>query len=106
MLKIVWLNFLFSGEFEPKCGKRHQNGLNRFKVLNPRNKDLYTREGEWPHACITFKESSDDGDTFVGGASLITPGILVTNAYKIRLVCTTPNFIQLTQNLTSDKQFS
>jgi hypothetical protein len=37
---------------------------------------ISSQEGEWPHACLIFHK-----DKVIGGASLITPKVLVTAAH-------------------------
>jgi hypothetical protein len=46
-------------------------------------KDKSTQEGEWPYTCAIFKKNTKGNDEFVGGATLIAPGVLVTAAHKI-----------------------
>ena len=43
-----------------------------------------TQHGEWPHACLLFDTSSEvSGGLFIGGASLIAPGVIITAAHKV-----------------------
>ena len=37
--------------------------------------------GEWPNTCLLFKRGRTD--TFIGGASLLTPNSVLTAAHKI-----------------------
>ena len=72
--QIVFVHFL--GQL--KTTKRH------FEINWPlKLKDKSTQEGEWPYTCAIFKKNSKGNDEFVGGATLIAPGVLVTAAHKI-----------------------
>ena len=43
-----------------------------------------TQHGEWPHACLLFDTSPEvAGGLFIGGASLIAPGVIITAAHKV-----------------------
>ena len=42
-----------------------------------------TQHGEWPHACLLFDTSEVAGGLFIGGASLIAPGVIITAAHKV-----------------------
>ena len=43
-----------------------------------------TQHGEWPHACLLFDMSPTvPGGLFIGGASLIAPGVIITAAHKV-----------------------
>ena len=42
-----------------------------------------TQFGEWPHMCIILSQDYL-GDLYVGGASLIAPGILLTAAHVVK----------------------
>ena len=65
----------------PKCGVRHPEGLNF--ITRTELGEKITQEGEWPHVCTIFKKNSLGNNEFVGGASLIAPGVLITAAHKI-----------------------
>merc|ERR1711962_902471 len=65
-----------------QCGQRNPEGLNFISRLRLGDRAT-TQEGEWPHVCTLFKKNSKGNDEFVGGASLIAPGVLVTAAHKI-----------------------
>ena len=46
---------------------------------------LESKFGEWPHACIVYKKTPQGRDVgeFLGGASLIAPGIVATATHKV-----------------------
>ena len=63
-----------------KCGKHNNEGIGfgRLDVF-PKNPEHFTTHfGEWPHHCIIF-----DSNTYRGGATLISPGVILTAAHKI-----------------------
>ena len=66
--------------YAPKCGQRNSDGSN-IRITNPLNGKEATQKGEWPHACILYKNNGQD---FLGGASLIAPGILTTATHKVK----------------------
>ena len=66
-------------KFQAKCGRHNHKGLT-FHVKNPENGIFGTQFGEWPFACLLYKTGSNE---FIGGASLLTPGILLTAAHKV-----------------------
>ena len=43
-----------------------------------------TQFGEWPHVCMLMKKNAIGADAFLGGASLIASGIVVTAAHKVK----------------------
>ena len=61
-----------------ECGLHNENGItqNGVTLSNPK---VSSQEGEWPHACLIFHKG-----TFIGGASLIAPKVLVTAAHKLQ----------------------
>ena len=61
-----------------ECGIHNENGItqNGVTMANPK---VSSQEGEWPHACLIFHKG-----TFIGGASLIAPKVLVTAAHKLQ----------------------
>ena len=75
---------------DKSCGVRNLDQKNDTKILIERvlnnNGIFQTTFGEWPHVCSLYtKLETRSGDTveFVGGASLIAPGIVITAAHKI-----------------------
>ena len=42
-----------------------------------------THAGEWPHSCLLFDTSSISQGIFIGGATLIAPGVIITAAHKV-----------------------
>ena len=46
--------------------------------------EFATQFGEWPHVCMIMKKNTAGSDAFLGGASLIAPGIVVTAAHKVK----------------------
>ena len=69
--------------YQHKCGQRHAQ--NFLRISNPLNGKEATQFGEWPHACILYKKKSEKQGSleFLGGASLIAPGIVVTATHKL-----------------------
>ena len=61
-----------------ECGVHNENGITQHGVTLA-NLKVSSQEGEWPHACLIFHKG-----TFIGGASLIAPKILVTAAHKLQ----------------------
>ena len=70
--------------YYPKCGQRNILG-HGVRITNPRNGKETTQFGEWPHACILYKKTPGKRDSieFLGGASLIAPGIVITATHKL-----------------------
>ena len=68
----------------PKCGQHHALG-HSLRISHPLNGKEATQFGEWPHACILYKKTPGKRDSmeFLGGASLIAPGILITATHKL-----------------------
>jgi hypothetical protein len=69
-------------EYVPKCGRHNPEGID-ILVTKPQDKHTATQFGEWPHACILYKVDSKKDDLFIGGASLIAPGVVITAAHKV-----------------------
>ena len=69
--------------YQHKCGQRHAQ--NFLRISNPLNGTEATQFGEWPHACILYRKKSGPQFSleFLGGASLIAPGIVVTTTHKL-----------------------
>ena len=67
-----------------KCGQHHALA-HSLRISNPLNGKEATEFGEWPHACILYKKKSGKQGSleFLGGASLIAPGIVVTATHKL-----------------------
>ena len=63
--------------YQPSCGQRNVNGID-IRVTSPNDGKKATQIGEWPHVCVLYKN-----DEFVGGASIIAPGIILTAAHKV-----------------------
>ena len=59
-----------------KCGQRHISGVDA-KIQKFKDGEAYF--GEWPHMCAIF----DSGKQKIGGASLISKGILLTAAHIV-----------------------
>ena len=57
------------------CGTHNKNGIPRYGI-SMKISGISSQEGEWPHACLIFHK-----DKVIGGASLITPKVLVTAAH-------------------------
>ena len=70
--------------YYPKCGQRNILGSG-VRVINPCNGKETTQFGEWPHACIVYKKTPGKRDSieFLGGASLIAPGMVITASHKL-----------------------
>ena len=68
----------------PTCGRRNLLGSG-LRIINPVEGKEATQFGEWPHACILFRKTPNERDDleFIGGASLIAPGIVITAAHKL-----------------------
>ena len=76
-----------------KCGRHNPNGIS-MQFLS--DEVTSTQFGEWPHMCVIYKtpdlfkstHSTPDNiaseNTFVCGATLITPGNLLTAAHCIK----------------------
>ena len=71
--------------YQPKCGQHRPKGFG-LRIFNPLEGKEATHFGEWPHACIIYQKTPGKRDDakFLGGASLIAPGIVITATHKIR----------------------
>ena len=58
------------------CGIHNPEGLSLAKQTGK-----LTQEGEWPHICIMYENTKNE--SFLGGATLIAPGVLVTAAHEL-----------------------
>jgi len=68
----------------PKCGKHHPDGLEiKAKHSSDGGEGQSTQHGEWPHACLILDTSTNKEGKFVGGASIISPGVILTAAHKV-----------------------
>ena len=71
-------------QYVPRCGQHNIDG-NGLRISNLIEGKEATQFGEWPHACILYRKKSGPQDSleFLGGASLIAPGIVVTTTHKL-----------------------
>ena len=71
-------------QYVHKCGRHNSQGEG-LRISNPFSGKDATQFGEWPHACIVYKKTPQGRDVgeFLGGASLIAPGIVTTVAHKV-----------------------
>ena len=69
-------------KYAPKCGRRNLNGLGaRIQGFTQGESQV----GEWPHMCALLREEQPGGlRTFLCGASLISPGVLLTAAHCVQ----------------------
>jgi len=70
-----------------QCGRRNSGGIG-VRIQN-NNNDYFgtTQFGEWPHMCAILKKGEVSGkevNFYVGGASLIHPGIVLTAAHIVK----------------------
>ena len=44
-----------------------------------------TNFGEWPYSCFLYDPTKDENssDWYIGGATLIAPGVVLTTAHKV-----------------------
>ena len=72
--------------YRQRCGRHNQGGIG----VRIQNLDKFagsTQFGEWPHMCAILQLSQVGGrevNLYVGGASLIAPGILLTAAHVVK----------------------
>ena len=66
----------------PKCGQHNENGI-AIRVSNSQEGKAATQFAEWPHVCLVHKYNSFGNKEFLGGASLIAPGVVITVAHKV-----------------------
>merc|ERR1712226_1277994 len=71
--------------YKPKCGQHNEDGIG-VRISNPQDMEFATQFGEWPHVCMIMKKNTAGTDAFLGGASLIAPGIVVTAAHKVNAI--------------------
>ena len=72
--------------YQPKCGQHHPDGV-FVTNTNPIEKEFATQFGEWPFVCLLYKVGvigDSTKDIYVGGASLVAPGVLVTAAHTVQ----------------------
>ena len=69
----------------PRCGQHNIDGSGLLRISNLIEGKEATQFGEWPHACVLYKKTPFGRDSvqFLGGASLIAPGIVVTATHKV-----------------------
>ena len=60
------------------CGIHNPEGLALAKQTGK-----LTQEGEWPHICIMYNVNIKNDYSYIGGATLIAPGVLVTAAHEV-----------------------
>ena len=64
---------------QPLCGARNRNGIGRQNSLGK----TAAKFGEWPHMCAIKSYDRNGEKQFICGASLITPGVLLTAAHCV-----------------------
>ena len=71
-------------QYVPRCGQHNIDG-NGLRISNLIEGKEATQFGEWPHACVLYEKTpfGRDSAQFLGGASLIAPGIVVTATHKL-----------------------
>ena len=74
---------IVSEPYKPKCGQHNIDGVG-VRISNPQDMEFATQFGEWPHVCMIMRKNTAGIDAFLGGASLIAPGIVVTAAHKVK----------------------
>jgi secreted trypsin-like serine protease len=71
--------------YRQRCGRHNSGGIG-VRIQNLDKFSGSTQFGEWPHMCAILKKSQVGGrevNLYVGGASLIAPGILLTAAHVV-----------------------
>jgi len=71
--------------YRQRCG-RHNTGGVGVRIQNIDRFSGSTQFGEWPHMCAILSKSQVGGrevNLYVGGASLIAPGVLLTGAHVV-----------------------
>ena len=66
---------------QPKCGGKHNEGgisQNLDAITTHNFGTSFTFFGEWPHVCIL-----QSNGIYIGGASLIAPGVILTAAHLV-----------------------
>ena len=74
--------------YRQRCGRHNAGGIG-VRIQNLDKFSGSTQFGEWPHMCAILKKSQVGGrevNLYVGGASLIAPGILLTAAHVVKYV--------------------
>jgi len=69
-----------------QCGRRNQGGIGVRIQTSDNDYKSTTQFGEWPHMCAILKKGEVGGkevNFYVGGASLIHPGIVLTAAHIV-----------------------
>ena len=78
---------VITNPYTPKCGQHNPGGIG-IKIKNPQDGEQATDFGEWPHVCILYEVTSNSRSgeelKFLGGASLIAPGVVITAAHKVQ----------------------
>ena len=72
----------------PKCGRHNPCGSgNLFQNCSDSDDKFETQFGEWPHMCAIIKSRNIEdkkAQEFLAGASLISPGVLLTAAHWVK----------------------
>ena len=69
--------------YTPKCGRHRKDGF----AVNVRQSAIPSQSqfGEWPGMCAMFKLNIQENiDEFIGGASLLAPGAVLTAAHLVK----------------------
>ena len=89
-MKIILICIIFvklsltSSTEDIQCGQRNPSGLALFPGTPIDLDGDTTKFGEWPFTCLIYQlDVNGDGDKFLGGASLLAPGVLLTAAHKL-----------------------
>lgn len=69
-------------KYKPKCGQHHPDGI-AIRISNSEEGNESTQFAEWPHVCLLHTINSLGSKEFLGGASLIAPGVVITTAHKV-----------------------
>jgi len=72
--------------YRQRCGRHNPGGLG-VRIQNLDKFSGGTQFAEWPHMCAILRKSQQNGreiNLYVGGASLIAPGILLTAAHVFK----------------------
>ena len=78
-------SYYYKSLFEPKCGRRNEDTRNtiRTAAVFANDDKSETFAGEWPHMCTIWKTDGNK-KTYVCGASLIKPNVVLTTAHNVR----------------------
>ena len=88
IMKIILICIIFiklsltSSTEDIQCGQRNPSGIPIFGG-KPIDGDT-TKSGEWPFTCLIYQLG--DQQKFLGGASLLAPGILLTAAHNLQFL--------------------